>query len=233
MNGLQETTSKIKIPLLGEECYRRIKDDILTGNLEWGAKLNVIQLAEDYGISRSPVVKAIDRLAMEGLIKIMPNKGSFVMIPDKRDIIEATEVRMMIETTLCRLAFAKNKEDLIVDLSQLNLAMDKRIHEPETLGYEEYLENDRDFHSTICRYAENARLSKIYESIRSQIELFRIHTFQDRNVNLAIEKHQLIVQWLVQEDIEHAIGELHEHIRQVEEEALESLKENAERYSYQ
>ncbi len=232
MTLFQEESMKIKIPLLGDECYRRIKNDILTGQLEWGEKLNVIQLASQYGISRSPVVKAIDRLAMEGLIKIVPNKGSFVLIPSQDDVIEATEVRTMIETTLCQLAFEKNRNDLITDLTQLNLAMEKRLQNPRPLGYEEYLENDRDFHFTICRYAENSRLTKIYHSIRCQVELFRIHTFEDRNVNLAIEKHLLIAALLQEHAIDKAIQAMHDHIKEVEEETLQSLLKVQARYSY-
>ena len=229
----QQDTSKIQIPLLGDECYRRIKNDILTGLLAWGEKLNVIQLASQYGISRSPVVKAIDRLAMEGLIKIVPNKGSFVLIPTALDITEATEVRKMIETSLCQLAFEKNRNNLITDLTQLNMAMEKRLQIPQELGYEEYLENDRDFHFTICRYAENKRLTQIYNSIRCQIELFRIHTFGAKNIKMAIEKHLLIAQKLADHDIEGAIVAMHQHIREVEEETQQSLLLVQEKYSYQ
>lgn len=229
----QQDTAKIKIPLLGDECYRRIKNDILTGHLAWGEKLNVIQLASQYGISRSPVVKAIDRLAMEGLIKIVPNKGSFVLIPTAQDITEATEVRKMIETSLCQLAFAKNRNDLITDLTQLNMAMEKRLQIPTDLGYEEYLENDRDFHYTICRYAENNRMTQIYNSIRCQIELFRIHTFGDKNIKMAIEKHVLIVQKLADHDIDGAIEALLLHIKEVGEETQQSLLLVQDKYTYQ
>ena len=105
------TEDKIEIASLADECYKRIKQDILTGKLGWGQRLNVINMAQIYGISRAPVIKAIDRLAMEQLVSIVPNVGSFVVIPTKKDVVEVTEIRMMLETKMCTLAYKKKQKN--------------------------------------------------------------------------------------------------------------------------
>ena len=112
------TTKKIQVGSVTNECYSRIKDDILNKRIRWGQKLSVPELTARFGISRSPVVKAIERLSHEGLIQIIPNRGSFVSAPTKRDIVEIAQVRIAFESMACELAFRRD--------------LDRSIEQPRT-----------------------------------------------------------------------------------------------------
>lgn len=218
------STNKIEIASLTDECYKRIKQDILLGKLKWGQRLNVINLAQIYGISRSPVIKAIDRLSMERLVCIIPNIGSFVLIPTKEDVRELTEIRLMLETTTCRLCYGKNKNRLLDELRQTDIMINGKSENDQEIRFDLFLEYDRTFHMLFAVFADNERLRVYYESIRNQADLFRTRTYCKRYANLALERHRGIVSALSHDRLEEAVSLLDLHIREVESEILESLE---------
>ncbi|WP_319560452.1 GntR family transcriptional regulator [Marispirochaeta sp.] len=230
MQELSTSSDKIEIASLADECYKRIKHDILVGKISWGARLNVISLAGSYGISRSPVVKAIDRLSMERLVRIIPNKGSFVSIPTEDDVVEVTEIRLMIENTLCTLAYSKNKDKLVESLKKLDASI---LPAMQNIQFEDFLEYDRHFHSTFSTYANNNRLRAYYESIRSQIELFRTKTFYKQNIEHAMKRHTGITECLTNGDLGRALDILKEHISDVQNETIESIRSEKEVLDYE
>ncbi len=219
-----ENDNKIEIASLTDECYKRIKRDILFGKLGWGQKLNVINMAQVYGISRSPVIKAIDRLAMEQLVRIIPNIGSFVLIPTKEDVKEVTEIRLMLETTMCRLAYKKNRDPLLHGLREANETIEQKVEDGQEIRFDSFLEYDRTFHMRFAACADNERLRVYYESIRNQVELFRTRTYFKPYVDLALERHRSITDALSHDRLKEAISLLESHIREVENEILESLE---------
>lgn len=226
MPELTETSSRIAIGTLTDECYKRIKQDILVGKLGWGEKLNVISMAERYGISRSPVIKAIDRLAMEQLVRIVPNIGSFVLIPTKEDVQQVFEIRLMLETTMCRLAYLKNKDRLLAELRATEEMIGREDNGDTKIQFESFLEYDRTFHMLFSKLAANDRLSAYYESIRNQVELFRTHTYYKSYVDLAVDRHSGILELLSEDRLEDGILLLNKHIHEVEAEILESIEKS-------
>lgn len=224
MSEQKQASSKITIGTLTDECYKRIKHDILVGNLAWGEKLNVISIAEHYGISRSPVIKAIDRLAMEQLVRIIPNIGSFVLIPTKEDVKEVFEIRMMLETTMCRLAYQKHRDRLLAAMRETEEMLDRKENINSKSQFESFLEYDRSFHLLFPNFAGNERLSNYYDSIRNQVELFRTHTYFKSYVDLALDRHANILDLLTNDKLNDGISLLEKHIAEVEAEILESIE---------
>ena len=196
---------RIDILSLGEECYRRLKKDIVNGQLDWGTKLNVVELANRFGISRSPVVKAIDRLAMAGLVRVFPNKGSFVLIPTAEEISETLETCEILATSLYRLAFAKNRGDLVIDLGQLTLPVKQKLEQRKGLTVWEFFEYERDFQQILCYYARNGRLTQMYQAIRDQVELFSVHSLTDEQLDHAVYNHAAVIEWLAADQPDLAI----------------------------
>ncbi len=226
MSELGSIPNRIEIASLTDECYKRIKRDILFGKLGWGQRLNVINMARSYGISRSPVIKAIDRLAMEQLVCIVPNTGSFVLIPGAGDVKEVTEIRLMLETTMCRLAFNKNKSRLLDALQEVDAMIKGSAADAKRISFDAFLEYDRAFHMTIAGCADNERLRSYYESIRNQIELFRTRTYVEPNAKLAVDSHRGITEALKLDRVDEAVEILTTHVREVERETLESLEKS-------
>ena len=83
---------------LTEKTYRLLREKILRRQLKAGEKISVDEAAEGLGISRTPVLHALERLANDGLVKIIPRKGTFVSELTKQDVKELFDIRVLIET---------------------------------------------------------------------------------------------------------------------------------------
>ena len=223
---------RIDIPSLGDECYRRLKYDIVNGHLDWGTKLNVVELANRFGISRSPVVKAIDRLAMVGLVRIFPNKGSFVLIPTAEQISETLEAAEILATSLYRLAFAKNRADLVIDLGQLTLPIKQKLEQRTDLTVWEYFEYEQDFQQILCYYARNDRLSKLYQILCAQVELLSVHSLSTEQLEHAVYNHAAVIEWLAADQPDQALKGVSKQFQTTQQRILAYLANHEGEFIY-
>ena len=214
---------KITYVSLADECYNRISSDILNNILPWGEQLDVARIAQDFGVSRSPVNKAIERLAHEGLVEIRPNKGSYIRTPTIRDIDEVTEIRSAIEKLACELAYAKNRERLLAALEENEQELAPYEDGQQDVPFDVFREYDREFHSTFARLADNNRLIEIFGMIRNQVELFRTRTYQGPKTQKAIQRHREVLDFLRNDQLDAAISALLEHVEEVRLDTLSSL----------
>lgn len=217
------TSERIQIGSLTTECYSRLKDDILNKRISWGQKLNVTELTARFGISRSPVVKAIERLSHEGLVQIIPNRGSFVSAPTKRDIVEIAQVRIAYELMACELAVRRDKSVLLANQEKTEAPIVACERKGEAIPADVWFTYDRDFHRIFAEVAGNSRLLEIYEQVRSQIELFRVFYDEDDALR-ALELHRQILALLRQDQLAEALRVLRLHIEEVCEQTIDDFQ---------
>ncbi len=217
------TSERIQIGSLTTECYSRLKDDILNKRISWGQKLNVTELTARFGISRSPVVKAIERLSHEGLVQIIPNRGSFVSAPTKRDIVEIAQVRIAFESMACELAFRRDKSALLNNQEQNEAPIVECERKGEAIPADVWFTYDRDFHRIFAEVARNSRLLDIYEQVRSQIELFRVF-YGESDALRALELHREILALLRQDQLGDALKILRLHIEEVCQQTIDDFQ---------
>ena len=89
--------SRIETTLLTQQVYNILREKIIGRIYTPGDKLDIHKLAEDFGVSRSPVKDAINQLVHDGLIEIIPRKGTYVTQLNFTDFIEVLDARLMIE----------------------------------------------------------------------------------------------------------------------------------------
>lgn len=151
---------------LRETAYRRIRDHILTGELQPGEPISEAERAEVLGMSRSPVREALRQLAQEGLVEIFPKRGTFVTELSARDVREAFELRDAIESACARLAAERRTDE---DLEAMEAACDA-IDEAaanETRAYA----HATDFHGLVAAAARSRYLQEAFESSQAKIDL--------------------------------------------------------------
>ena len=217
------TVEKIQVGTLTTECYRRIKDDILNKRIRWGQKLNVPELTVRFGISRSPVVKAIERLSHEGLVQIIPNRGSFVSAPTKRDIVEIAQVRIAFELMACELAFRRDKSALLNSQELNERPITDYERKQQRIPEDVWFTYDRNFHRIFAEVAGNSRLLGIYEQVRNQIELFRVF-YGEGDALRALELHREILTLLQEDQLGDALKVLRIHIEEVCEQTIDEFQ---------
>jgi DNA-binding GntR family transcriptional regulator len=102
----------------------RVIDDmrrrIIKGDIEPGAPLSELALAEEFGVSRTPVREALKQLQTEGLVEIRPRVGTFVTTPSRREITELFEMKELLEGAAARL-LARRGRVAEIDLLERNL----------------------------------------------------------------------------------------------------------------
>lgn len=221
--SLSQNNGKITFVSFTDECYARIQSDILDGRMRWGERVDVTTLAAEYGVSRSPVVKAIERLAHEGLIEIIPNKGSYVRAPTRKDIVEVTEIRFAVEALNVELAYEKQKDRLLERLAEQDRTIAVFEERGEEIPEDVFLAYDRDFHWTFALAADNSRLLNIIDVNRNQVELFRIRTYSRDKAKQSITRHRTIVEHLHHDQLADAVRVLRQHIYEVGEFAIETV----------
>jgi DNA-binding GntR family transcriptional regulator len=99
-------TAPLAIASVVDQAYAAIRERIVRGSLERGTRIHQEDLAEELGISRTPVREALRRLAAEGLVEMRTNRGARVADIELRDMRPAYEARLVIEPGAARLAGA-------------------------------------------------------------------------------------------------------------------------------
>jgi DNA-binding GntR family transcriptional regulator len=99
-------------------AYERIRSMLIAGEIPPGARLGQVELAEQLGISRTPVREALRRLTGEGLAEFVPNRGFRAASPSLADVLRRLEVRSLLEPGIARLAAARRSHDDLIRLQE-------------------------------------------------------------------------------------------------------------------
>lgn len=152
--------------------YNQIKAAILARKLAPGKQLVENSISSTLGVSRTPIRNAIKKLALEGLVDIIPNRGAFVTSPSKEEIVQAYELRAKLEYLAASIAI-----DFMTENDYLAI---KKIIEKERLGLtttknsEEYVNKNRAFHVAITQKCNNKFLNEFIEKLINQTNIYLI-----------------------------------------------------------
>ena len=130
----------------------RIRDDIVAGNLQFGARITIDALATRYGVSHMPVREALRELQGEGLVVIEPNRGARVRTIDARFVENLFEIRTALEVMLVRRAAQRSTPNDIAELRTLEDVLERHIASGDHAAV---VAENRRFHQTINRIADN------------------------------------------------------------------------------
>jgi len=210
-----QTMKKLEVSLVRTEVYDLLKKMILNKELKLGEKLNVRILSDELGISFTPVRDALLQLSSEGLVKVVPRVGFFVVDVDEKFVREITEARIMIEVFCLNTFFDKirnNKEFLELEDKMLIIKKekDRRV----------FNITDKKLHMLIVNSSTNDLIISNYKKIWDRIDLIRHLNERFEKSN---DEHLKIVENIKQGVKDKAIEILKEHILNVEKETLKSL----------
>jgi len=151
--------------------YTTIKERIVLLEYEPGAVLREKDLMEEFGVSRTPIREAFIRLEVDGLVRIMPNMGTFVADVSFQQLKDVFEIRSFLVRLSAQLAAARITEE---ELSEIRTRINKMkaSDDPKTL-----MQLDGEIHDIINGATKNAMLVKILGMLHDQA--VRIWTFSD------------------------------------------------------
>lgn len=207
---------------LREIVLEALREAIVSGILEPGERLMEIQLAEEMGVSRTPVREAIRKLELEGFVVMVPRKGAYVAGVSYKDVKDVFEIRTALEGLAAGLAAEKVTDE---ELEQLERALYFE-KEPDTL--EEMVKSDIDFHALLYKASRNERLIGILANLREQFQRFRSTSLAvpGRTKN-AIQEHRDIVDAIARHDTDEAQKLATAHIENAANIWFEALNEKS------
>lgn len=192
--------------------YEKLFEEILQGNWMPGQTLNLDELAECYGVSRTPVQQALKRMHAQGMINFS-NKGHFsVPVFNEKDVADLIEVRLLIEHQA--LSDIENK-GICVDFSILEKISEECVHSNQTNDVVRTRRTDLDFHRELVTWAQNRYLSEVYMRVQGQFVvanyLLTNHTRVQQEI--ASDDHEKILQLMKKKDYAKAQEMIESHIQ--------------------
>jgi DNA-binding GntR family transcriptional regulator len=155
-----------------------LREAILAGKLEPGARLRAEALAERLNTSRTPVREALVLLAREGLVEIEPRRGASVRAFDVTDLHDLYEVRALIEPYVAARAAARIAPAELARLQELCDLADRRGADDEDAVLD-LMAFNQDFHAIILRAAGSKHLTAAMNSVAGIPRVFRTAFWRD------------------------------------------------------
>ncbi|QKV17284.1 GntR family transcriptional regulator [Oricola thermophila] len=201
---------------LMELTAERIRDAIIQGELPLGSKLSEQKLADKLQISRSPVREALALLQIEGLVRVLPKRGTFVFTPDTKSVNDLCDHRSVLEAACLRFSMERNPNMLVGGLRQGIDQMERALSRNDSAAYSA---GDMRFHRAIIESSDNHSIAKVYETTIGPLMALRTHLFTTMQAHLeySMAEHAMLLEACEKRDVERAQKIVCEHIRHLAE----------------
>ncbi|MCE8419515.1 GntR family transcriptional regulator [Rhodovulum sulfidophilum] len=186
---------KIDIPSIRDSVYMQMREMILDGVWAPGTRIDLNQLAAEFGVSKTPLNEAIQMLIREGILAVKPRSGTFVSALDLDEILETFDFRLILEKGAAEAILANASAPILRGLETLNDRMAEIAENPGSLeDYRRMLRLDDEFHQKIMFLSGNAQLIEHYEQLSARLMLMRmIGTFSPKDYKATISDHRAIL----------------------------------------
>ena len=203
----------------GSDVFAALRKMAISYEMKPGERLNELELAEQFGVSRTPIREALTRLASEGLL--VESTRGYVRKPlDVQEMTDLYEARMAIERECLRLAFERATDAQLNEVAQyLQSSMEAPVMtSPETL-----VELDEGFHLRIADMAGNAELKRMLISLNERLRFVRWIDMENVGRESTQQEHSEIVRALQTHDAEMAHAILARHISARRDRIVETI----------
>ena len=173
---------------LHEATFQKLRSLLIEGAITPGSKLNERELAEQLHVSRTPIREAIRRLAADGLVELIANRGAIAVQLTRDDILHTFDVIANLEGYSGELAAQNISDQALTELEALQYEMMASYARRDLSSY--YKLNLR-IHRLIHNAANNPVLATLFSQVNSRIEALRFRSNQDGvKWEKAVEEHQ-------------------------------------------
>ncbi len=125
--------------------------------------------------------EALALAQIEGLVRVLPKRGTFVFTPDEKTITDLCDHRAMLEAACLKLSLERNANALVGGLRQGMERMQRAIAKGDAVGY---ASADLGFHRAIIRSSDNRSMAKVYDTNFGHLMALRTHLFTTLNAHL-------------------------------------------------
>jgi DNA-binding GntR family transcriptional regulator len=195
---------------LKESVIERLRESIVTGELELGQPLSERALAERLNVSKTPVREALAQLRVEGLVLVYPQRGAYVFTPNGADVAEMCELRQALEAAALKLAIERNPEETEKQLDKIVCRMERARRDNDRRAY---LIEDTLFHQALFSCCGNSLMMRTYDMQVGKISALRTHLARrPGHTDLSFAEHKGILHAVRNRDPKLALATLDTHI---------------------
>jgi len=205
-----------------EAAFEKIKEAIIKGHFKPGEKLVEQTLAQEMGVSRTPVREAIRRLEAEGFVVSIPRKGVVVSRADKEEIVQLYSIRAELEGLAARWAIENADED---DMRKLDEAISRMEETAASGDLDGVVQSNALFHDAIAQASKSRILCTLLKTLQDNIQRFRFQSLHlPGRPEAALAEHKEIVAAIKEKKTEEADRLLKEHLQNACAAALAHMK---------
>jgi len=214
---------KIVTLSMRDQIYEALRESIMKNTYLPGAMLPIDKLAEDFGVSATPVREALVRLEAEGLVTLVPNKGAMVTDIETQDIRNNWEMRLLLEP------YAAAKSCHLIPEGDL-LKLRKEIMDMKSAPFDNdrYVASDTKLHDTLYFHLPNTVLRDTIRRVHQMS--IRIRYFPEGSVQMhkqvvdeVLDEHLIIVDALLSRDAEKAERSVKRHLENGEARTIKAF----------
>ncbi|WP_282606136.1 GntR family transcriptional regulator [Pelagibius sp. Alg239-R121] len=203
----------------GADIYSLLIQAIEDGDLKPGDRLRETELAERFGVSRTPIRETLKQLEAQGLARHEPNRGMVIPTLEHDEINQLYMVREVLEGTAARFA-AQHATDVEIAILQDGVAADREIIDE----VDKLVASNRVFHRRLTLASHNRYLVLQVEHMKQYLLLLDGTTFTDPDRRAgAVEEHSRLIEAVAARDLDKAEEYARLHIRKAHRARLESL----------
>ena len=207
---------------LRDVVFNTLRKAILTGELKPGERLMEIHLANQLGVSRTPIREAIRKLELEGLVIMIPRRGAEVAQITEKSLKDVLEVRRALDALCVELACDRITE---VEKQNLKKACDKFEQATVTGDATTIAAADVALHDIIVQATGNQRLIQLINNLSEQMYRYRFEYIKDEQQhNNLVDEHRMIYASIVKQDKEKAAEAAKLHIDNQEKSIIRQIR---------
>ena len=196
--------------------FSQIRENILSGKYKDGMELREIAIGEELGVSRTPVREALRQLELEGLVKIIPNKGAIVTSINAKDIKDIYKMRSLLEGLCARWATRNITDEQIEELEEVIYLSEFYLNKKSQGKATHVTEMDGKFHLVLYQASNSRMLGHILRDFHKYVQVARTMSVKSEDrARKSIEEHKAILEAIKQKDEDLAEKLAHEHIMNV------------------
>ena len=198
---------------LYEEVAELLRQRIFSRELQPGSWIDELKLAEQYGISRTPLREALKVLAAEGLVTMKVRRGAYVTEVSERDLTEVYHLLGVLESDAAAVVASEATDAQLCELQALHQELEAAAR-PGSEGHQQFFAVNERFHMHLLAVANNRWRDQMVADLRKVMKLNRHNSlFKSGRIEESLREHRAIMAALAERDSAAAAARMHEHFR--------------------
>lgn len=190
-----------------EYVFHHLNEEIFTGRLNPGSRLEYQEIADKLNVSLNPVREAMHQLETNGLVEIVPRQGAYVSMHSEKYLSDIYDVKISLEIKAARLAVENINDAGLKHLKSI-IEMTEKDIEDDMLTCALL---NKEFHTAICSYSNNLYLEKIIEDIWDIIFRYSLSMFSKEGVKRNLKEHYLMLELIEDGDVDELVSLMYKH----------------------